>query len=211
MQDLKLIFAGSSAAVLVALAVSSLRKPGTGPEEPEAWAPRNRRRARDLYKLPRSAALSHLYHAAEAVSPQPGVPAHRVYVCASVPTLPQLDAATHEALHEMFGVAGIEAFEHLGRMTQAGHVVDFAGKEAYLPNLKRLAIPISFIHGAENQCFLPESTRISYELLRKENGTDLYERHVIPGYGHIDCILGKNAAVDVFPYVLDHLETTGKG
>lgn len=123
----------------------------------------------------------------------------------------QLDAATHEALHEMFGVAGIKAFEHLGRMTQAGHVVDFAGREAYLPNLKRLAIPISFIHGAENQCFLPESTRISYELLRKENGTDLYERHVIPGYGHIDCIFGKNAAVDVFPYVVDHLEATGKG
>ncbi len=122
----------------------------------------------------------------------------------------QLNSATHEALHEMFGLACVRSFEHLAEMTRVGHLVDSAGREVYLPNLKRLAIPISLIHGEDNECFLPESTNISYDLLRKANGADLYERHVIARYGHIDCILGKNAAVDVYPLVLRHLEATGK-
>jgi cholesterol oxidase len=123
----------------------------------------------------------------------------------------QLNLATHDALHEMFGQACVKSFEHLVRMTRVGHLVDFTGQEVYLPNLNRMAIPITFIHGAENECFLPESTQITYDLLSKTNGADLYERHVVPGYGHIDCIFGKNAAVDVYPYILRHLEATEKG
>ena len=120
----------------------------------------------------------------------------------------QLNEATHTALHELFGIANVEAFEGLALMTRKGHVVAADGSDAYLPNLKRMAIPISFIHGQQNECFLPESTQITYDLLVKQNGGNLYSRHVIPGYGHIDCIFGKNAAVDVFPYILDHLDAT---
>jgi cholesterol oxidase len=122
----------------------------------------------------------------------------------------ELNEATHEALHEMFGQACVKSFEHLARMTRVGHLVDFTGLEVYLPNLNRMAIPISFIHGAENECFLPQSTQITYDLLRKTNGNDLYERHVVPGYGHIDCIFGKDAAVDVYPLILSHLAENEK-
>lgn len=120
----------------------------------------------------------------------------------------QLNEATHIALHEMFGIANIEAFEGLALMTRQGHVVSSDGSDSYLPHIKRMAIPISFIHGQQNECFLPESTQITYDLLRQQNGGNLYTRHVIPAYGHIDCIFGKNAAVDVFPYILDHLDAT---
>lgn len=120
----------------------------------------------------------------------------------------QLNAATHDALHEMFGVGNVRAFAHLATMVRAGHVVAANGGDTYLPYLERLAIPIAFVHGAENQCFLPESTEITYNLLRAKNGKDLYTRHVIPSYGHIDCIYGKNAARDVYPFILNHLEAT---
>jgi cholesterol oxidase len=40
------------------------------------------------------------------------------------------------------------------------------------------------------------------------NGADLYTRQVIDGYGHIDCIFGRDAASDVFPHILAHLERT---
>lgn len=119
----------------------------------------------------------------------------------------QLSAETHDALHELFGVASISSFEHLARMARAGHVVDAEGREEYMPNLERLAIPITFIHGEENVCFLPESTKMTVNALRERNG-DLYTRHVIPHYGHIDCIFGKNAARDIYPHVLRHLEAT---
>ena len=46
------------------------------------------------------------------------------------------------------------------------------------------------------------------ETLARWQGEDLYARHVIPNYGHIDCIFGKNAAADVYPHVLRHLEAT---
>jgi cholesterol oxidase len=122
----------------------------------------------------------------------------------------QLNEATHECLHELFGIANIQSLEHLARLVRTQHLVSFKGEEIYMPHLDRLAVPILFIHGAENQCFLPESTGLTYESLRQKNGKDLYARHVIPGYGHIDCIFGKNAAQDVYPFVVEHLEVTGK-
>ena len=120
----------------------------------------------------------------------------------------QLNEATHEALHEMFGIANIGALEHLALLVRKKHLVDAKGDEVYMPHLERLKLPICFIHGAENQCYLPVSTEITYNALRDANGNDLYTRHVIPGYGHIDCIFGKSAAQDVYPYMLEHLEAT---
>jgi cholesterol oxidase len=120
----------------------------------------------------------------------------------------QLSKESHDALGELFGVASIASFEQLALMARTGHLVDAQGSEAYMPHLDRLAIPITFLHGSENLCFLPESTEITVNLLRERNGDDLYERHVIPGYGHIDCIFGKNAVNDVYPHVLRHLEAT---
>jgi cholesterol oxidase len=118
----------------------------------------------------------------------------------------QLNAATHDELHELFGIAGMKAFEHIGRLVRTGHLVAFDGNEQYMPNLERLKIPITFIHGEENQCFLPESTERTYNLLREKYGDELYSRHVIPKYGHLDCIFGQNAARDVYPLILKHLE-----
>ncbi len=120
----------------------------------------------------------------------------------------QLNSATHDALHEMFGIANIHAMDHLALMVRAGGLRSADGQDIYLPHLGRLALPIMFIHGAENACFLPESTEQTMKLLQKRNGLDLYRRHVVPGYGHIDSIFGKRAAFDVYPLILTHLEAT---
>ena len=121
----------------------------------------------------------------------------------------QLNELTHSCLHELFGVASIGAFEHLARISNAERIVDARGDDRYLPHLDRLAIPITFIHGAENACFLPRSTERTCEALGERNGRDLYARHEIAGYGHIDCIFGANAARDVFPRVSEHLDSVG--
>jgi cholesterol oxidase len=120
----------------------------------------------------------------------------------------QLNQATHNALHELFGVANIAAFEHLALMVREGGLRTADGSDTYLPYLERLAVPITFIHGAENSCFLPESTETTFRLLQERNGRKLYQRYVIPNYGHIDCIFGKNAVRDVYPLMLKHLEAT---
>ena len=120
----------------------------------------------------------------------------------------QLNALTHDNVHELFGVASISNFEHLGKMTRAGKLVNAKGEDVYLPHAERMAIPIAFIHGAENELWLPDSTGHTYEWLCAANGKDLYSRYLIPRYGHIDCIFGKNASQDVYPLILKHLEAT---
>ena len=123
--------------------------------------------------------------------------------------LDQLNSATiASGLAEMFGEANIEAFKQLALFARRRHVVDREGYDSYLPHLERMALPITFIHGAKNACFKPESTERTLERLSQANGRQLYERHVIPGYGHIDCIFGKNAAIDVFPIIVAHLDKT---
>ena len=122
--------------------------------------------------------------------------------------LDQLNTATHDTLHETFGVANIEAFEHLALLVRKGYAVGADGSEKYLPNAKNMALPIRFIHGAENATFLAEGTAKTVEFLSEKNGQGWYDRIVIPNYGHIDCIFGKNAAADVFPYIVEHLNKT---
>jgi cholesterol oxidase len=120
----------------------------------------------------------------------------------------QLNQATHDALHEMFGIANVESLQHLARMVRAEHLVGADGDERYIPNIERMAIPIAFIHGAKNACFLPESIERAMKRLADANGADLYSRHEIPEYGHIDCIFGRDAARDVYPHIGDHLNAT---
>lgn len=122
----------------------------------------------------------------------------------------QLNAMTFESgLPEMFGEANIDAFKQLALIARKTVLADANGEDAYMPFLERLAIPICFVHGAENACFLPESTARTVEKLIARNGSRLYERHVIPNYGHIDCIFGKNAASDVYPKMYAHLDKFG--
>jgi cholesterol oxidase len=134
---------------------------------------------------------------------------HRVtFLYAPIFEHDQLNAITHDNLHELFGVASISNFEHLGKMTRAGKIVNAMGEDVYLPHVERMAIPIAFIHGAENELWLPDSTRQTYEWLCQANGKEFYSRYLIPRYGHIDCIFGKNASKDVYPVILKHLEAT---
>ena len=120
----------------------------------------------------------------------------------------RLNQATHDNLHELFGVGNITAFGHLAEMVRHGTVTDHQGDDGYLAHPERLAIPILFLSGEDNKYYLPESTERTYDYLRHANGDDLYTRKVIPNYGHTDCIFGANAVRDVFPSILAHLEAT---
>ena len=76
-----------------------------------------------------------------------------------------------------------------------------------MPHVDRLALPITFIAGAENRLFVPEGSERSLLWLRDHNDPALYRRHVIENYAHMDCFCGKNAVEDVYPLILEHLET----
>ena len=118
----------------------------------------------------------------------------------------QLNEETHAIVADMFGTANLTTFEHMARIINAGHAVDAQGEEAYLPNVANAAVPIAFIHGEKNNFFVPEGTKRTYDLLCRVNGPELYSRHVFPGYAHMDCFIGKDAANDIFPLLHQELE-----
>ena len=55
------------------------------------------------------------------------------------------------------------------------------------------ANPNQFVSGELNQCYLPVSTKRTFQWLRSVNDPALYRRHVTPGYGHIDNFMGATA------------------
>lgn len=128
----------------------------------------------------------------------------------------KLNEATHDRIGDLFGIANLSSLAHLSAMVRARKVVASDGGDVYLPddpvrlraNLANFRLPIRFIHGAENECFLPSSTERTLEVLRTANPGVAYDRQVIAGYGHIDCIFGADAARDVYPHVAEHLNGT---
>lgn len=118
----------------------------------------------------------------------------------------KLNDETHESIGEMFGRMSMYTFEHITAMMRKGHVIDARGGDTYLPEIERLRLPITFIHGQRNHLFPPEGTQRTYELLRSANPPELYHRHVFPDYAHMDCFIGKDAAEDVYPTVVAELD-----
>lgn len=117
-----------------------------------------------------------------------------------------INDATHRANVEMWGNANITTYEQLTKMIRAKVLLSADGDDIYMPHIDRLAIPITFIHGEKNQVFEPQSTLTSYTKLCNQNGKDLYQHHLIKDYGHNDCLYGKNAAIDVYPLMLQHFD-----
>jgi choline dehydrogenase-like flavoprotein len=120
----------------------------------------------------------------------------------------QLDDETHRSLNDMFGVGNLKSLRHLATMTRAGKAVDHHGCNIYLPWVERLAVPILLLHGRHNYIFDLEGSRQTFDWLCDNNGEDLYTRVVLPDYSHLDAFIGRNAAHDVYPVILHHLERT---
>ena len=120
-----------------------------------------------------------------------------------------LSPETHDWIRTEFAQCSIAFFIQMRRSARAGRIVAVeAGKD--LPDDLFVGRPQSdarvvFITGKDNHCFLPESQERSYAFLDSLR-RNYHSLHVIPGYGHIDIFLGKHAARDVFPLVLEELE-----
>ncbi len=137
---------------------------------------------------------------------------HRVFsIFGASYTHAQLNNATHTALAEMFGKVSLRPFEQLTLMMQRSKAVDAEGRDVYVVPEKaaRLALPISFVAGAKNQLFFPETCIRTQTWLSAYNDPALYTRHVFEDYAHMDLFIGRDAARDVFPYLIRQLERTG--
>jgi alpha/beta hydrolase fold len=120
-----------------------------------------------------------------------------------------LDEATHEWLKGEFAHVPMTFFQQMAKCIEAGHLVS-TGKYDALPASFVAAPPRTdarfvFLAGELNDCFSAESQARTFDFFdRHSPGRHaLYE---LAGYGHLDVFIGKTAAVDVFPLILDELK-----
>jgi pimeloyl-ACP methyl ester carboxylesterase len=120
-----------------------------------------------------------------------------------------LNAQTHEWLKHEFAKVPLTFFRQMAECLRAGRLVPVEGYKELPENvaerLPETDARFVFLAGERNQCFLPESQRRTYEhLARHRRG--YHALHVIPGYGHLDIFMGKDAARDVFPLIVSELD-----
>jgi cholesterol oxidase len=120
----------------------------------------------------------------------------------------QLDADTHDSLGEMFGPISTWAFRQLAQIMRAGHVVDGSGRDRYRPHLHRVSFPTMFLSGERGRMFLPRGAADTVAALRRANPDGDYSCVTVPGYAHLDIVVGRDAARDVYPHVVSFLDRT---
>jgi pimeloyl-ACP methyl ester carboxylesterase len=130
----------------------------------------------------------------------------------------RLNQATHDTLPSQFGRCNIMALRHFSQLVLAGHaqMFDYGAKgnaDAYgsvtppdYLDPAHFKLPVTFLSGELNQTWLPVSTERTYEWLARANGPDLYARHVISDYGHLDTFMGASASTDTYPLMIEALE-----
>jgi choline dehydrogenase-like flavoprotein len=120
----------------------------------------------------------------------------------------QLGHDTHVAIGSMFSDISLKPFDQLSAIMHEGRVVDAAGEDAYLAaaNARRMALPITFLSGANNQIFYPEGAQRTRAWLAAHNDPALYDQIVIPEYAHMDLFIGRSAARDVAPIIIEQLD-----
>ncbi|MEZ5380297.1 MAG: GMC oxidoreductase [Microthrixaceae bacterium] len=116
-----------------------------------------------------------------------------------------LDRHTHDRIAELFGEGSLWGMDHVGSMFNKGRLVDAQGGDVYLPKVASLDLPILFLAGTRNRLVLPSSSARTLAWLRSHHGPGLHRRVELPGYAHLDGLLGRRAHQDVFPHILSFL------
>lgn len=120
-----------------------------------------------------------------------------------------LNAATHDWLSDEFAEVPLTFFAQMARCVRAGRLLSVEGRPE-LPADLTVGPPqtdarFALLTGDRNVCFLPVSQRRTFDWLER-HAPGRHAMHVLPGYGHLDVFMGKDAGAQVFPTILDELE-----
>jgi hypothetical protein len=66
----------------------------------------------------------------------------------------------------------------------------------------------ALLAGECSGCFLPESQKRTHDFLSSAR-PDYHTLHILPNYSHLDVFIGRHAARDVFPLMIDELDRGG--
>ncbi|MQY09379.1 alpha/beta fold hydrolase [Actinomadura macrotermitis] len=119
---------------------------------------------------------------------------------------------THERMADICGASGLHYYRHVRKMIEAGHAVKYdAGSKAhaslpqnYLRNAADVQTPLLLLAPEQNKVFADSNPHLHKILEKAAPGR--HELRPLPGYGHLDPLIGKNAHLDVFPHIVDFIK-----
>jgi len=112
---------------------------------------------------------------------------------------------THERVADLCSACGIYYDRHVAKMVRAGHAVKYDDRrhldlpDDYLANAGKVTTPLLLLTGDRNRVFT-DSNIVCHQVLSKAMPGPC-ELEILPGYGHLDPIVGKDAHLDVFPKI----------
>jgi hypothetical protein len=109
---------------------------------------------------------------------------------------------------EEFAAVPLRFFEQITRCIKHGNLLSVEDL-ADLPRDFTEQAPLTdarfaFFAGEDNLCFLPESQVKSYEYFSAHR-QNFHSLNILPNYGHLDVFMGKHAARDTFPLIIQEL------
>ncbi|CAK7274764.1 hypothetical protein SEPCBS57363_006328 [Sporothrix epigloea] len=125
-----------------------------------------------------------------------------------------LNDATHRQMDRFFGGISMNALRLLMLQGSQGHVMNNDFEVLTTPENVRKhleGLPIFQFVGQDNAVLSPRATEKTYEILCDTFASGTYRRHVIPRYGHLDCWMGRNAWMDVFPILRAEIDRVVHG
>ncbi len=119
---------------------------------------------------------------------------------------------THRRGGDLYGATSMNYYRHVRKMVKAGGAVKYSDSPQYaaLPDdyfayAKEIETPVLFMTGADNKVF-SNSNIVCWERLQ-DIVPGRHELHVFPGYGHQDPFMGDHVDRDIFPRLLEFIES----
>lgn len=120
--------------------------------------------------------------------------------------LENLTDETKEWIRNEFGPVPIHFFRHIRKGVHNGSLVSVDGTKHYADTKPATDARFIFFAGKLNKCFRSESQVNSFEYLNALK-PGFHKLYVYDTYSHLDIFLGKNAHQDIFPVMIDELNT----
>jgi len=124
---------------------------------------------------------------------------------------------THRRGGDLYGATAVNYHRHVNMMVKAGGAVKMYPKDPalaplpddYFERAGEVTTPVLFTTGIDNKVFTDSNIHCHGRLEKIAPG--LHELAVFDGYGHQDVFMGKDAAKEVFPRMLQFIEKHAGG
>jgi hypothetical protein len=120
--------------------------------------------------------------------------------------LNNLSDTTKNWIREEFGYVPMTFFDHITKSINAGSLVSADGETNYSATPPKTNARFAFFAGKLNKCFKSTSQVNTYNYFNAIK-PDYHKLYVYNTYSHLDIFMGKNAYTDIFPNMINELNT----